>query len=79
MQADFERMLRDPAMAFDLPQDVVDDQSLTYEEKLQILDQWELDARELSVAEEENMGGGEPSLLELVTAARASLEKLPKA
>lgn len=51
----FEKALLDPASAYQKPDDVVHDESLNREQKIQILRQWEYDARELQVAEEENM------------------------
>ena len=45
------------------------DRRLNRGEKLAILEAWELEARELAVASEENMTGGEPSLLEEVVQA----------
>jgi hypothetical protein len=50
-----ERALLDPTQVYKLPQEVVEDNSLTREQKIQILHRWEYDARELQVAEEENM------------------------
>jgi hypothetical protein len=60
---DLQTMLRDPAAVFSTPRDVLDRPGLTRDERLAILRQWERDARGLSVAEEEGMGGGEESLL----------------
>jgi hypothetical protein len=55
--------LQDPLKVFDHPNSVVACDELSMEDKLKVLQQWELDARGLQVAEEENMGGGEPDLL----------------
>jgi CBS domain-containing protein len=65
--------LLDPAAVFRSPEEVERDATLSQEDKLAILKSWEEDARELAVAEEENMGGGEPSRLEEVVAARVRL------
>jgi len=62
-----------PTRFFRRPDDVVRDRSLSRAEKLVILEAWELDARALLVATEENMGNGEPSLLEEVVKARLAL------
>ena len=70
---ELDRILRDPASRYSSPIDVVDDPRLSLEEKLRILRQWERDARSLAVAEEENMGGGEPSLLASVLEALGCL------
>lgn len=60
---DMEKALLDPASVFASPARVVDDDSLTVDQKIQVLRRWEYDARELEVAEEENMGGGPPDIL----------------
>lgn len=65
--------LLDPASVFGSPEEVERDGTLSQEEKLAILGSWEEDAHELAVAEDESMGGGEPSRLEEVVAARARL------
>jgi hypothetical protein len=62
-----------PTRFYRAPREVVQDRRLTREEKLAILEAWELEARELSVAAEENMSGGEPSLLQDVVDARLGL------
>jgi hypothetical protein len=63
---DLERALKDPSSVYRTPRDVVADKHLDRETKLMILRQWELDARELAVAEEENMQGNGPSMLSRV-------------
>ena len=65
--------LLDPAAVFGSPEEVERDVALGREEKLAILRSWEEDAHELAVAEDESMGGGEPSRLEEVVAARVRL------
>lgn len=66
---DIEQALQNPCSAFARPEDVLRDSSLNREQKILILRRWEYDARELDVAEEENMGGGPPSMLgEVLTA-----------
>lgn len=64
-----DKALLDPASTFANPADVCAEQTLTIEQKIQILRRWEYDARELEVAEEENMGGGGPDVLDEVFAA----------
>jgi hypothetical protein len=54
-QKKLDQALLDPTSVYALPQDVVKDASLTREQKIQILHRWEYDARELQIAEEENM------------------------
>ena len=62
----YDRALLNPAEVFKLPKDVVKSDDLTTEQKLEVLKRWETDALLLSVATEENMGGGEPSRIEEV-------------
>jgi len=69
-----EKALLDPTSVFARPADVLDDPSLSREEKIRILRRWEYDARELEVAEEENMGGGPPDQLGPVLEALHRLE-----
>ncbi|SDH21221.1 CBS domain-containing protein [Roseospirillum parvum] len=64
-----------PAMRYRLgdctPQELLDHADLSERDKLAVLQQWELDAVELLVAEEENMGGGpSPPLAEIRHAMR---------
>ena len=70
---DLERARLDPTAVFPSPEAVVEHSCLTREQKTDILKRWEYDACELEVAEEENMGGGEPSMLEGVLEALAAL------
>jgi len=60
---DIEKALLNPEAVFPSPNAVVEHQNLTPEQKIRILRRWEYDARDLEVAEEENMGGGPPSVL----------------
>jgi len=68
-----EAALLDPALAFDQPKDVVAARDLSRDTKLKLLQQWERDARALSVAEEEGMTGGEESMLARVLRAQREL------
>jgi hypothetical protein len=54
---DIEKALSDPSSVFSTPAAVCDDPDLQWQQKVKILRQWEYDARELQVADEENMGG----------------------
>jgi hypothetical protein len=54
---------------FKTPRELVVATDLTEVEKVRALESWEYDCRQLEVAEEENMGGGEVSQLELVLEA----------
>jgi hypothetical protein len=62
-----------PTRFYRAPAQVVQDRRLTREEKLAILEAWELEARELSVAAEESMSGGERNHLQDVVEARLAL------
>lgn len=68
---DIEKALLTPEAVFTNPNAVLDQKKLTREQKIRILRRWEYDARDLEVAEEENMGGGPPSILgEILSALR---------
>lgn len=62
-------MERDPTRFFDDPEDVVSNAGLSDTEKLAILRQWEIDARLLSVADDENMAGDQPNPLDRILSA----------
>lgn len=69
-----EQALSDPSSVYDTPDDVVQDSTITRDEKIKILRQWEYDARDLAVAEEENMAGGnDAGLLDKVLRALHTL------
>ena len=65
---------RHPHVHFDAPIAVVDDQDLSKSQKLAALESLEQDARQLATASAEGMGGGEPTKLHEVLAAKAALE-----
>lgn len=56
---DIKKAKLDPASVFKMPQEVLEQDQLSKEDKIFILKQWEYDELELSVAEEENMTGNE--------------------
>lgn len=70
---DYDKAIIDPAAAFNHPKDVVGASSLSRDEKIRILRRWEYDARELNVAEEENMPGDSSPLLDDVLEALREL------
>ena len=49
------RALLDPPDVFERPADVLADEKLTKDQRIEILRRWEYDASEVSVAEEEGM------------------------
>lgn len=64
-----DKAMLDPANMFSCPADVLYSPALSQEQKISILRRWEYDARELQVAEEENMAGGPPDILDEILAA----------
>ena len=67
-------ILKDPASTYDSPARVLQDNRFNDEQKLEILRSWEQDERELEVAEEEGMAGGERSILADILAAMNRLD-----
>jgi len=76
---DYEEALKDPGACFETPDEVVNAPGLTREQKLEILKRWESDARQLMVASDENMPGGEPQQLQAVQNAMRALGADPHA
>jgi len=70
---DIKAAKTNPSKYFQAPQEVLIHPGLTREAKIEILRQWEVDARLMSVAEEENMGAGEHSHLGAVVSALIAL------
>ena len=68
-QLNIQMALLDPKAYFNEPRDVLTHPALSRDTKLALLRQWELDARNLSTAEYEGMGGGEESMLARVEQA----------
>lgn len=66
---------KNPAKHYDAPDDVVADDALDTAQKREILKQWEVDAELLSVADAENMTGGDSPQIDLVRKAIRSLDK----
>lgn len=71
---DLEKAMLNPTSVFSDPEDVMRAGTLSREEKISVLRRWEYDARELQVADEENMGGGPPDILDRVLAVLRELE-----
>ncbi len=70
---DLERALNDPAGLFENPDAVVHHPALTREQKIQILNNWQLDASRLEGSEAEGMGGENAPMLHRVRVALAAL------
>ena len=71
---DVKQAKSNPSKIFGHPTDVLTHPELSRETKIEILRQWETDARLLSVAEDESMGGGEGSRLGAVVSALIALD-----
>ena len=70
---DLNKAKANPSKIFAHPTDVLAHPELPREIKLEILRQWETDARLLAVADDENMQGGEHSHLGAVVSALLAL------
>ncbi len=73
---DLERALNDPADLFESPDAVVRHAALSREQKIRILNNWQLDASRLEGSEGEGMmGEGAPMLHRVRVALAALLER----
>jgi hypothetical protein len=72
---DINRALTNPSATFKRPQEVVESNDLSREQKIEALRRWEYDARELQVADEEGMAPAEPQpvILDAILNALRSL------
>ena len=70
-----EEAIADPTRQFQHPSEVLQDDSLELSEKRRILESWKKDAELLATAQDENMAGGERSLLQDVSLALEELER----
>ena len=73
--SNFKDILQDPAIYYDLPEEVLEDQTLSQDQKIQVLKHWKYDAILLQMASAENMGGGENSPLDKILKCLGELEK----
>ena len=74
---DFEKAKLNPAAVFKNPQEVVSTQELSRQQKIEILQRWEEDARSMEVAAEESMPGPQPKLLQPIRDALHALNHWP--
>jgi hypothetical protein len=74
---DFAKAKLNPATVFKSPQEVVSNQELSREQKIEILRQWEQDARLMEVADEESMPGPQLKLLQPIRDALHALNYWP--
>jgi len=70
---DLETARLDPGSVYTSPEELCESPELSREQKIDLLQRWAEDARELEVAESEGMGGGETSLLARILSALDSL------
>jgi len=70
---DLERALNDPAGLFESPDAVVRHPAPSREQKVQILNNWQLDASRLEGSESEGMMGEDAPMLHRVRVALAAL------
>jgi hypothetical protein len=71
---DIEKALADPALVFEVPENVVQNGELSREQKIAILWQWDLDARRMQVTDEESPNtDGKPARLGTVLEALRTL------
>ena len=75
----FEKAVKNPGAVYNSPFDVLADNTLNEAQRLSILQSWEQDQRELEVAQEEGMTGGEKSFLDEILAAMDKLDILVRA
>lgn len=71
----FMELKNNPAKYYGSPDDVVADNALDTAQKREILNQWEVDAELLSVADAESMTGGHRPKIDLVRKAIRSLDQ----
>jgi hypothetical protein len=74
-QERLNRALVDPASAYPNPEAVLQDKSISSEEKRKILSRWEFDVAELAVATEEGMPHDEEDLTRRILLALGQLDR----
>ena len=72
--ADIEKALLNPSSVFSTPEEVLEAKDLSRDQKIEILRSWEYDARQLQVAEEENMVGPRINMLDRILNALRRLD-----
>ncbi|OGT32742.1 MAG: hypothetical protein A3C44_00510 [Gammaproteobacteria bacterium RIFCSPHIGHO2_02_FULL_39_13] len=76
-QSELERIMADPSAVYQRPEDVLSDSRLSHKQKVSVLKQWAFDAREIEVAQTENMRG-EASPLHQILVILHQLEEQEK-
>ncbi len=74
---DINNALINPNAVFQTPKEVLLTEDISRDQKIEILRRWEYDTRELVVAEEVNMAGLEPDILDEILAALHALDAWP--
>ena len=74
MQTNLQEAINNPLQVFGSPESVLRDDSLTKDQKRQVLESWEADAIRLQDSEAEGFAGGERSQLDAVMDALESLK-----
>jgi hypothetical protein len=64
-----KKALLDPGLVFKTPPDLLANDELSRQQKIEILRRWEYDARQLQVAEEQSMEGPQPVTVDAVLRA----------
>ena len=72
---DIKEAISNPSKVFNDPEDVLNC-NLDHDDKIKILQSWEYELRDLSVAEEENMAEGESSHAGLLSKIHDMLDRL---
>jgi hypothetical protein len=76
-QEDFTKKKTDPRSIYQHPDEVLSDDTLTREQKIEVLREWHYDAIRLQESAGENMTGGEPDMLRAVSKALLTLDVSP--
>jgi len=71
---DIEKAMFDPTAVFRTPEEVLLREDMSREQKIEVLRRWAYDERQLQVAEEENMGGQQPDILDEILRALHALD-----
>jgi hypothetical protein len=71
---DIEKALLNPSSVFNTPEEVLEAEDISKDQKIEILRRWEYDARQLQVAEEENMVGPQINKLDRIINALRKLD-----
>lgn len=79
MQTHVDELVAYPHRHFDHPIDVLNEPTLSSDDKRRILESWKLDAQRLAESTAENMAGGEESDLRDVSKVLVQLKEMDKA